>query len=429
MAFHDPTNDQSAPPEAKFFMGLGDKFIPVPATPKDFNVTSGIARFERSFMIKVIYAPGEEASTPAPPTENDKETNLYVNSTWCPNYGDVPCWVSRLLSRFFTQLKRRFKHRKATPNLLPFEQQLMDRLLNHPNLLFPSTDKGLGPCAVKYDQYVRDALVHLTNETVYERMTEENALQAVSDLQSSITNWIETHQDVVPAMARRFIKKHMSEAISSPFGQFYILYKIHKGKKNGKWPTRPVCSDVSSVPHGLGKWVTEQLMPIAAAQASYFKDSFELKELLDKLRLPPNARFWKADATAMYTNIQTQPALDEISAYLRAEEGVNFHHYRSQTLIDALQIIFRHNYFKFGDTFWRQKSGTGMGISPAPPWATIFFGLYETKLLAKWKHHISFYKRFIDDVIGIWLCHTSPIRDQELWEEFCHDIQQWPGLE
>jgi hypothetical protein len=110
----------------------------------------------------------------------------------------------------------------------------MDRLLNHPNLLFPSTDKGLGPCAVKYDQYVRDALVHLTNETVYERMTEENALQAVSDLQSSITNWIETHQDVVPAMAQRFIKKHMSEAISSPFGQFYILYKIHKGKKNCK---------------------------------------------------------------------------------------------------------------------------------------------------------------------------------------------------
>ena len=91
--------------------------------------------------------------------------------------------------------------------------------------------------------------------------------------------------------------------------------------------------------------------------------------------------------------------------------------------------MFLNNYFKFGDTFWRQKSGTGMGISPAPPWATIFFGLYETQLLAKWKQHISFYKRFIDDVLGIWLCHPCPIRDRKLWDEFCRDMQQWHGLE
>jgi hypothetical protein len=84
---------------------------------------------------------------------------------------------------------------------------------------------------------------------------------------------------------------------------------------------------VSSVSHGLGKWVTEQLQPVAQAQKSYFKDSFVLKALLDELRLAPNERFWKADVTAMYTNIKTPPALMEISDYLRREEGVSFHHY------------------------------------------------------------------------------------------------------
>jgi hypothetical protein len=230
-------------------------------------------------------------------------------------------------------------------------------------------------------------------------------------------------------MAQRYIKMHMSKCIDSPFGQFYLLYKIHKGKKDGRWPTRPVCSDVSSIPHGLGKWVTEQLHPIAIAQKSYFKDSFELKDMLDQLRLRPNARFWKADATSMYTNIETTPALTEISAYLKAEEGVSFHHYRAQTLIDALHIIFQNNYFKFGDTFWRQKSGTGMGISPAPPWATIFFGLYEDTLIPKWKEVIPFYKRFIDDILGVWLCHPCPVRDLELWNEFKSDMQRWHGLE
>jgi hypothetical protein len=47
----------------------------------------------------------------------------------------------------------------------------------------------------------------------------------------------------------------MKENADSPYGQFYILYKIHKGlKQNGSWPTHPVCSDVSSMPHGLEKY-------------------------------------------------------------------------------------------------------------------------------------------------------------------------------
>ena len=88
--------------------------------------------------------------------------------------------------------------------------------------------------------------------------------------------------------------------------------------KNGRWPTRPVCSDVSSLPHGLGKWISEMLLPIARAQPSYFKDSFVLKDLLMALgTLPSNAILFTSNATSMYTNIKTDPALAAISAYLR----------------------------------------------------------------------------------------------------------------
>jgi hypothetical protein len=158
----------------------------------------------------------------------------------------------------------------------------------------------------------------------------------------------------------------MEATSPSPFGQFYVLYKIHKGMKNGRWPTRPVCSDVSSIPHGLGKWVTEQLLPIAHAQDSFFRDSFDLKNLLENLHLPPNALLFTSNATAMYTNIKTAPALDTISQYLREHEQTLFHHYQSESLISALHIVFLNKILKFGDTYWRQISGTGMGISPAP---------------------------------------------------------------
>jgi hypothetical protein len=49
--------------------------------------------------------------------------------------------------------------------------------------------------------------------------------------------------------------------------------------------------------------------PVQRAQQSYFQDSFELKKLLDGLELPPDARLFTVDATSVYTNIKTEPAL------------------------------------------------------------------------------------------------------------------------
>jgi hypothetical protein len=73
---------------------------------------------------------------------------------------------------------------------------------------------------------------------------------------------------------------------------------------------------ITSLPHSLGKWVTEMLIPLQKAQPSYFKDSFALKDLLDALILPSNAQFFTNNATSMYTNIKTDPELEEITKYI-----------------------------------------------------------------------------------------------------------------
>jgi len=159
----------------------------------------------------------------------------------------------------------------------------------------------------------------------------------------------------------------MANNSEHPFGQFYIMYKIHKGQKNNRWPTRPVCSDVSSLQHGLGKYITEMLMPIAQHQKSYFRNTYALKTLIDKIIIDPGSRLFTSEATAMYTNIKTGPAIAHISKYIRDEAGRTFTHYNPDALIEAIHIIFKNNIIAFGDTYWQQISGTGMGISPAPP--------------------------------------------------------------
>jgi hypothetical protein len=73
---------------------------------------------------------------------------------------------------------------------------------------------------------------------------------------------------------------------NDPFGYFFLMIKIHKAKGG----TPPICSDCASLAHPLGKWLNYTLQPVVTSQPSYFKDSFTLKQKLDKLVLPPKCK-------------------------------------------------------------------------------------------------------------------------------------------
>jgi hypothetical protein len=130
----------------------------------------------------------------------------------------------------------------------------------------------------------------------------------------------------------------------------------------------------------------------------------------------------------MYTNIKTTPALEEISAFLCNDEH-KLPYWDRVALTEALHLVFRNNLFKFSDTFWRQISGTGMGTPPAPPWATVFYAIHENRMLLRWIERVQLYKRFIDDVIGVWLVHPDPSTNAMLWSQFQDDMNGWHGLE
>lgn len=430
MAFHDLTKNKQAPPAAKSLLGLGSKFI---ITPEYTNgkIAESESRIRRDFSLAVFFASGnDEFLDECAYDQYKNRSKLYVKSKFTPNESDLPGWAFGRLDRFLSKVRQLFKKRKATSNLLPYQQEMMETLLNDPELLFPEADKGLGPCAVTYDQYVEDCLKqHLLNRECYRILTEEEAMQCIATLRGIISAWLKKFNRAIGDQAVSFIQKHMSENATSPFGQFYALYKIHKGMKNGAWPTRPVCSDVTSLTHGLGKWVNEQLVPAARKMKSYFKDSFALKRRLDNLVLPPNALLFTCDATAMYTNLKTDPCLDRVTDFITKNAHL-FKHCDREALIEALPIIFKNNYFKFGDIFCHQTSGTAMGTPPAPSWATITFGIHEEEMiLPKWKEQMPFYLRFIDDGIGIWLVDDDPQVFEEQFKQFQHDMQGWYGLE
>ena len=50
-------------------------------------------------------------------------------------------------------------------------------------------------------------------------------------------------------------------------------------------------------------------------------------------------------------------------------------------ILEALEILIRHNLFKFGDTYWHQTDGTAMGALSAPAYATIYYAIHDFHLL------------------------------------------------
>lgn len=346
-----------------------------------------------------------------------------MKSKWCPPLHLIPIEVDRRLDSFFKGVKAAFKKKKSTSNLLPFQETLLRSLRRDKSIIIVNSDKGLGPCAVDREKYISDALIHLNDKTAYQLLTADEAKLAAAEIKHAINQWTIKFRPFISDMSVKYIRNSINEN-KDPFGFFYLLYKLHKNPIS----TRPVCSDCGSLLHSLGKWVMLQLQPVAKKMPSYFKDTFALLKLLKNLPpLPPNASFFTCDAKSMYTNIDTDAALDVINDYLRA--NTKEFSYHAETLIAAMDLVFRNNILSFGDAFLRQLTGTAMGISPAPPYATIFFGIHELDMLPSWTHRVPFYKRFIDDVLGIWIHHEDPATDRRLFNEFQAEINDFHGLE
>ena len=69
-----------------------------------------------------------------------------------------------------------------------------------------------------------------------------------------------------------------------------------------------------------------------------------------------------------------------------------------------------------------------MGTPPAPPYATIYYGIHENMFVPWYRECLLFYKQFIDDIIGIWIPHPDSNQNTLEWSDFQKMMNSFPGL-
>jgi hypothetical protein len=151
-------------------------------------------------------------------------------------------------------------------------------------------------------------------------------------------------------------------------------------------------------------WLNFNIKQLLRFVKSYTKESTTIIKELKKILCPPGALLFTADATLMYTNIDTHTGIAVIENFINAHLHLLPSDYRTHLILQMLRLIMDNNVFSFMETYWLQLTGTAMGTPVACVYATITFGNHEnTEILTTFQPNLVHYKRYNDDILGIWL--------------------------
>jgi len=423
LAFHDLTTTMNPRPYLQKLLGLGLKFCPTPRQTHSFRDLQAqtFPRLRRALELSFFFAGGANAP-------GDYNPKMYISTDWTPPPWTVSNELGPRFEDFQKQLKKFFKPRKARSNLLPVQQEALSDLTSQTEFLVVPTDKNLGPSIIEREEYIRTAMRdHLNNSTNYLRLSRMQAAQLKFWIKLEIENWLKEFKDVLLPNEKKFIKYNLKFNVE-PFCRFYLLLKVHKKVAGQPVDSRPIVSTTNSYLHPLGVFVDDKLKVVAQKQPSYLKSSFDLKQKLSQLDIPPfTASLFTADAVAMYTNIPQGRAFNMISAHLR-DNAADYAEIPIEATLKALKLIMTKNVFTFGDMTFLQRKGTAMGTPPAPQIATIYYATEEAVFLPLFQSRLLYYCRYLDDTFGIWIHHPDPAVDAQQWQAFQDAMNSNTGL-
>jgi hypothetical protein len=360
------------------------------------------------------------------PQDDSYEKQIYVkNKSWSPPPASV--LIEDNLTLFEKHLRKKqkmleLKHLKNNlKNLTPTQDKTLWLLQNNKNFTIKPTDKNLGPAIMDTNTYITQVLKEHLLTASYRRLTAKEAKDTMDDIKIILTKLIESNRIYLSKAENTYFQRSLQTYHRLPI--FYGLPKVHKTP----FTLRPVVSGTNSLLAIFSNWLDYKLKELLPYVNSYIKDSSTVIKDLKELHIPYGALLFSADATSMYTNIETPLGIASIQNFISDHRDKLPPNYPAELITQILSIVMNYNVFSFADTFWLQLSGTAMGTPVACAYATITFGHHEnTTILMDFRQHLLYYKRYIDDILGIWI--PPPRNKNSTWNNFKETLNNWGTL-
>lgn len=433
MAYHNMCTTLVPPPGVESLLGLGHKFCIQSTRPKS-NTTNAIFRFIRQVRLQywLTHDPAAACNPAAGTGSNEYIPKLYVKSSWNPPHiadGNTELAMMAFANRI--EALANSTQRRRPSNLSPAQHRLIRAIKADRRFIVCLTDKNLGPAILERAVYIRRAFQdHLGNANTYRALTSNDAEQLMEDTASRLKALIARHRSQLPYHELTYFERSFGHSRGQAIGTkpqhrtplFYLTLKVHKNP----WSTRPVVSCIGSFVEIFSKWLDYQLNKLLPLSPTYLRDSNQVLEELEALGpLPRDAKLFTADAVSMYTNIDTRHALTVYHQWFRDCSHELPTDFPTELFLNVLEIVMTRNVFSFDDTYWLQIAGTAMGTSTACMYATMYYAKHErTSILPTYGDQLLYFKRFIDDIIGIWTGGDCPA-----WTQFRRDLSfgslQW----
>ena len=424
MSCHDLCASPNPRPEVKMLLGLGFNFCLQTPFPK-MNIPKMMTRLRNDIRRTYFFA-----NTP-PMEEIDADgryiRELYIKSEWEPPIANDE--VEERMDNFEASLVNKDKkYRRYTGhNLTLAQRRICNNIREDVNYRAWPSDKNLGPVFSETVLYTeRTVTDHLGDERTYRRLTENAARNRMTKLGYDYRSFVMKYSEVLSEAEITFLWRSLRKC-DKKLSRFYLTAKIHKTP----WATRPVVSTCGTTLAGLSKWADYWLQKLRDNVPTYIQDSAHLIRLLQELgQLPPGAKIFIADAVGMYTHIDTRHGLEKVSDWIDDFPDELPSDFPVKAVKAALALVMKNNIFECGDSFFEQLLGCAMGTPVACIYATLYYAYHErTVLLPKYSDNLLFLRRFIDDMIGIWV----PNGDPTAWDDFKRDlpfgILEWDVIE
>jgi len=248
-------------------------------------------------------------------------------------------------------------------------------LKDNKNLIIKPTDKNLGPAVMDTSTYVRKILIDHLLTTDYRQLSPIEAKNTMDNLKNYLRGLITRHQSSLTKPELTYFQcsfQHFHR-----LQMFYGLPKVHKMP----FTLRPIVSSTNGFLAIFSTWLDYKMKTLLPLVKSYIKNSFSVIEDLRDLHLPPEVKLFSADATLMYTNIDTLTGVTSIKHFLSDNRDNLPDNFPTKLFLHILHIVMENNVFYFDNTYWLQLAEAAMGTPAACAYATISYGQHKIAVI------------------------------------------------